>query len=319
MVPLPAPATVPPPAPPPPAAVGSRPRRRPNALLYGVVVVALFGLVGGAAVLLSGGHPAATGPAASSHGPGVPANGRDALQGAVQRTETGSMRADIHLTQTFTASGPGGIDLGTLNGGEISLTIHIDQENANRSELHETVSALGVHQTVIAMLYDGTVYLSSDNGASYQTANVGAATNHQLSPKSPLAYLDMVSEVTQTGGVEVNGAQATSFHATLDTGKVDAFLRQGLAAANDPVLDQVANNMGLTNGSLDAVVDTQDNLLSETGSIDAAMDLGALSPRDAGSTLNMHEGISGAFSDYGAAITVTPPKDVNVTGPSNLT
>lgn len=310
----------PPAAPPPPwatptpsVATALRPHRK--ALVYGLCALALFGVAGGGAVVLSSGHSGTSG-AAPGGSASSPAGGRASLLAAVQRVEGGSMRADIKLTESFSATGAGGARLGAFPGGDVTLTIHIDQASANRSELRETVEAFGVKQTLIAVLYDGTVYVSQNNGASYQTVTVDQAATHLVSPKSPLAFLEMIGDVKPVGDVEVNGVTAASYHATLDPVKLDAYLKNSLATAGSADLDKILNNVGVTDGTLDAAVDPNGNLLSETGAIDAAVDLGAFSPADAGSTLDVHEGFSGAFSDYGSSIDITKPG--GVTGPMTL-
>ncbi|HEX6538723.1 MAG TPA: hypothetical protein VF155_06060 [Candidatus Dormibacteraeota bacterium] len=309
------PATAPRPEPPPGQTLvpGGASRRR-TTLIYGLCALVAFGLAGGGAVLLTSGHPVSSGPAAG--GTGSQTVGRPSLTAAVQRLESDSMRADMKVTESFGVSGPGGAAFGEFPG-DIELTVHIDQQSANRSELSETVAGPGFKETTIAVLYDDTVYVSQDNGASYQTVTVAEADTHQYSPKSPLAFLSMLGDVQPTGDVEVNGVTAASYHATLDPVKVDTFVKTELANEDGAAFDPILNHVGITDGTLDAAVDPNGNLLSETSNVDAAVDLGAFSPDGAGSTLNVHEGFSGAFSDYGSAITITKP--ALITGPMVLT
>ena len=283
-------------------------------MIYGLCGLALFGLAGGGALLLSAGHPASGKPAAG--GGGSQPVGRPSLTAAVQRVETDSMRADLKVTESFGVTGPGGAGFGDFPG-DIELTVHIDQQSGSRSELRETVEGPGFKETTVAVLYDNTVYVSQDNGATYQTVTVAEADTHQYSPKSPLAFLEMLGDVQPTGDVEVNGVTAASYHATLDPVKVDNFVKTELANEDGAAFDPVLNHVGITGGTLDAAVDPNGNLLSETSNVDAAVDLGALSPDGAGSTLNVHEGFSGAFSNYGAAITISKPGVI--TGPMVLT
>lgn len=288
--------------------------RRRTTLIYGLCGLALFGLAGGGAVLLSAGHPGSATPASGAAG-SQPA-GRPSLTAAVHRVEADALRADMKVTESFSVSGPGGADFGAFPG-NIELTVHIDQQSANRSELRETVEGPGFKETTIAVLYGDAVYVSQDNGATYQTVTIAEADTHQYNPKSPLAFLEMLGDVQPTGDVEVNGVTAASFHATLDPVKVDTFVKTELANEDGAAFDPILNHVGITDGTLDAAVDPNGNLLSETSNVDAAFDLGALSPDGAGSTLNVHEGFSGAFSDYGAAITISKP--TVITGPMVLT
>ena len=274
--------------------------------------VVLFGAAGGAAVLLSGSH---TGTAPPSTQGGVieggnAANGKAVLTAAVNHFEGTSARADITMTQSFTGTGPGGQDFGDVLGGDITFQVHIDQQSSTRSEMRETITAFGFKQTIIGVQYDDTVYLSTDNGASYQTASIDQANAAQLTPESPLDFFRMLGDVTHTGAVEVNGLTAASYHAVIDPVKLSNYLKTNLASAHDPNLDKLADNIGVTDATVDAAIDPNGNLISETGVFDTAMDMGAVSPADQGSTLNMKEQINGAFSDYGASISIAKPGKV---------
>ena len=291
------------------------PRPSRGAVLAVIGAVALFAIAGGGALLLSGSHaaPTLTTPGgAHPQSDGTPAS----LTSAVQRVEGSTMRADISFTQSFSATGPGGVDFGEWPGGEIVVNIHIDHQSSTRSELRETVQSLGVSETTLAVLYDDTVYVSNNNGASYQTVTVDRANTAEVSPQSPLAFFQMLGDVKPNGDVEVNGATASSYHATLDPVKLGNYLKNELARENDPDMNRVLNSLGVTDASLDAAVDGHGNLISESGTFDAAIDLGAFSPADAGTTLNMHEGMTGAFSGYGDSIDITKPGVV--TGPSTI-
>lgn len=287
-------------------------------MIAGIGAFVLFAAAGGAAVLLSGSH---TGTAAPSTEGGVieggnAANGKTVLTAAVNHFEGTSARADITMTQSFTGTGPGGQDFGDVLGGDITFQVHIDQQSSTRSEMRETITAFGIKQTIIGVQYDNTVYLSTDNGASYQTASIDQANAAQLTPESPLAFFTMLGDVTHTGAVEVNGLTAASYHAVIDPVKLGNYLKTNLASAHDPSLDKLADNIGVTDATVDAAIDPNGNLISETGVFDTAMDMGAVSPADQGSTLNMKEQINGAFSDYGASISIAKPG--HVTGAATI-
>jgi hypothetical protein len=182
--------------------------------------------------------------------------------------------------------------------------------------MRETITAFGIKQTIIGVQYDDTVYLSTDNGASYQTASIAQANAAQLTPESPLDFFTMLGDVTHTGAVEVNGLTAASYHAVIDPVKLGNYLKTNLASAHDPSLDKLADNIGVTDATVDAAIDPNGNLISETGVFDSAMDMGVVSPADQGSTLNMKEQINGAFSDYGAPISIAKPG--HVTGAATI-
>ena len=309
------------PSPPPPPRPGGAPSggtRRRNVVLAVIGAVVVFGAAGGGAVLLSGNH---TGTAPSSIEGGVieggnVANGTATLTAAVNKFQGTSERADITLVQTFSATGAGGEDLGEWVGGEIAYKIHIDRQSPTRSEMTETVTALGTKQVIIAVLYDNTVYVSSDQGATYQTVAVDKAETAQVSPDSPLEFLTMIGSVTHSGAVEVNGLTAASYHAVLDPVKLGNYVKNSLAAQNDPTMNAMLSKIGVTDGYIDAAVDPNGNLISESGQVDQALDMGLFSASDQGSTLNMKEQVSGAFTDYGGSISIAKPGDV--TGPATI-
>ena len=312
----------PPPPPPPPAAPvpESAPRKSRRTLaLYGVTALVLFGAAGGGAVFLTGGHPSTPSGSASGAGSAGIAGTGDPTKtflAAVQRTDSESFRADLTMLESFSVSGPAGETFGALGGAEFSIKIHVDQATSQRAELREEVTAPGVDQTAIAVLWDGTVYLSTDNGATYQTVPASEAAIAQLSPKSPLEFLQMVGTVTQTGNAEVNSVPVTEYHADLDPVKASAFLKNELGRQNNPVFGAVVGHIGVSRGTLDAGLDWGDHILTDTGSLDMAIDLGAVSASDAGATLNLHETFTGNFSDYGLPVTITRP--AAVTGSASL-
>ena len=308
-----------PPLPPLPRPGGEAPSsgRRRTAMIAVIGAVVLFGAAGGAAVLLSGSH-AGTAPPSTAGGViegGNAADGHAVLTAAVNHFEGTSARADITMTQSYSAIGPGGQEFGQLNG-DVTFQIHIDQQSATRSEMRETITTYGIKQVVIGVQYDNTIYLSTDNGASYQTTTIDQANAKQVSPQSPLAFFTMLGDVTHTGAVEVNGLTAASYHAVIDPVKLGNYLKQDMVGTNDPHLAKLADNLGVTDASFDAAVDPNGNLISETGVFDTAMDMGVLDPSLQGATMNMKMQVHGAFSDYGAPVSIAKPE--HVTGAATI-
>jgi len=315
--PEPAPAAQPAVAPP-----ASKPRPRTTVSTTGIALigVVVFGLAGAGAVLLTGGHgPVAT--QSGGAGPAGPATQGDAktvFLASVGRTNSASMRADLSMSEYFTLNAPNGADLGETPG-SLTFTIHIDQQTAQRSELHETLTAPGLSKTYIVVLYDGGVFLSSNSGASYQTVSVDQVAPHQLSPQSALQYLSMVGNVTHTGEAELNSVPVQQYHADLDPVKVTNYVRSALALdANDSFTTKVLNNMGVTDGSVDASLDASGNLVSENGAIDCAIDLGVFSAAAKGATLSVKLSFSGWFNDYGSS-SISISKPGQVAGAAHLT
>jgi hypothetical protein len=286
-------------------------QRRFGVAVYAIAGIALFAVAGGGALLLAGGTSGSSPGAplgSASTDAAVPANIKSTLLSSIRRTETMSVRADITMQETFNVSNATGGSLpGLQGGGEIAFTIHVDQESAQRAELQETVTAPGLNQKIISVLYDGRCYVSSDDGATYQTVPLDIATSHQLSPKTPLQFLQMIGEVSNRGDADLNGQPVVQYHADLDPVKVTAYFKAALAAEHNPFLAQIARNTGITDGSLDTWLDGRGRIAADDGSVDEAINLGAFNPRSAGSTLDVGVSFRGAFTDYGSPITVQRP------------
>jgi hypothetical protein len=310
-----------PPTPPAAAGAGGPHSRRFGLAAYAVAAVLLFGVVGGGALVLTGGGHAGSPATASRAGPSStapsrPADIKSALVASIQQTDSVSMHADISMQESFSVTGPGGAMYTSLEGYEIGMTIHVDQESAQRAELQETVSAPGVNERIIAVLYDGTCYVSRDGGATYQTVSAGVANSHQVSPKTPLQFLNMVGNVTRVGDATLNDEAVTQYHADLDPVKVDAYFKSSLAAQHNALVDRVLNHIGVTDGSLDTWLDGSDNIVGDDGQLDAALDLGAFDRSEAGTTMHIGVSFRGSFTGYHSPVSVARPGDV--TGSTNL-
>lgn len=188
-----------PPLPPLPRPGGEAPTGGPRLKVAIAVIgaIALFGAAGGAAVLLAGG-PHGSAPPSTAGGViehGNVADGHAVLTAAVNHFEGTSARADITMTQSYSATGPGGEEFGQLDG-DVTFQVHIDQQSATRSEMRETITTYGIKKVIIGVQYDDTIYLSTDNGASYQTTTIDQANAKQVSPQSPLAFFTMIGAAT---------------------------------------------------------------------------------------------------------------------------
>ncbi|MBV8301178.1 MAG: hypothetical protein JOY68_04570 [Candidatus Dormibacteraeota bacterium] len=305
--------TVPPVAPPVVPQVTSAPiaapRRLSGMVIAGIALV-LFAAVGGGALLLTSGHA----PAGGAANPNVPTGPpQPVLTGALSRMQNIGYRADITITETLTLENAAGAAVGMESD---SFTVHLDHESAQRSEMRETIGSNAGQRTVIVVQYDGTDYISTDNGATYQTVAAAAVQNHDLDPAVPVEFLDMVTSVDQAQSVEINGVPATDYHAVLDPVKLTNFLRGSLNAENSPLATQIAAHTGGSDGAIDAYITPAGEILSDDGSWDDAVDLGAVNAQAAGATLNANVSFQGAFTDYNGTVSVTRP--VTVTGPSNL-
>jgi hypothetical protein len=66
-------------------------------------------------------------------------------------------------------------------------------------------------------------------------------------------------------------------------------------------------------GALQVTIDHQGRVVTESGPIDASVDLGSFGASLAGTRMNIHEVVDGHFHDYGSAVTVTRPAAAAVT------
>jgi hypothetical protein len=120
--------------------------------------------------------------------------------------------------------------------------------------------------------------------------------------------------VTDEGPATADGVAVERYHAQIDPANVTGQLKSAIAGAA-PSLQQIANAMQFTDGSIDAGIDHQGRLVVENGSFNVKVDMGAVKPSLQGSTLQAHLTLDTHFYDYGAKIVVTKP--ANITGSSS--
>jgi hypothetical protein len=253
---------------------------------------------------------AATSGGASRAGNATPPSSSDpksALLTAVRATTGTSFRADLTLRISFTATGPAAANLDSLNGVVQTLTVHVDQENKQRSRAEVSTIVAGHAINAIAVVYDGTVYTSLDGGQTYSTAATGKLPS-SYSVDSALQYLNSVGTVSDSGAGEMDGVQVETYHAELDPAKVTALIKTALSGTASAVVSKVLGHIRFTGGHIDASLDSNERLISDSGVINASIDMGSLERSLQGTSLAMEEDISGDFHDYGATITVTAPQ-----------
>ena len=83
-----------------------------------------------------------------------------------------------------------------------------------------------------------------------------------------------------------------------------AFVRSEVSSLGSSQLTQILDAMSFSGGSIEADIDHSGHLVSDRGTVDIGMDLGALDPSAAGTTMSIHETIAATFRDYGASIVV---------------
>lgn len=125
---------------------------------------------------------------------------------------------------------------------------------------------------------------------------------------APIQYLQSVDTVADVGATQIDGKSVEEYRASLNPVKMTALLK-GIAAgvtvsspAFAPVLDQISFGTGQVN----AYIDHDGNLIAAAGYVDASVDASAIEPGLTGKA-TIRGAVECTFSDYGAAVTVTPP------------
>lgn len=266
--------------------------------LLASLAVALFAACGGTA----GGSQAAP---------------KAALLLAARQSVTHSLRVDGTLAESLVASGPKAATFASLNGQTFTATFHLDVQNQQRVDATVTTAAGGRSIEVLATLYDGSIYVSTDAGKTYRSvASPSSAVMTRYSPQQVLQFVNAVGTVTDQGHGTVDGVSVERYHAQLDGSKVTSAMKSALSSVVSPYFQKVASAIRFTGGSLDATIDHQGRLVTESGVFDVSIDLGAIQSSFKGTDLSMHATFDAHFHDYGARISVTPP--VAVSGTTSL-
>lgn len=254
---------------------------------------------------------AACGSGAAGAGSTPSQNPQQVLLSAAHTATTHSVRLDMTIGEHLTANGPRASSLGGASGTTISVTGHMDIANASRMSGHLTVDAAGRHSPVALVLYDGTAYVSVDGGKTYRSLPAASNVNKQYGPESALQYLDAIGSVKDIGPTSVSGTPAEEYEAQLDPDKMASLLRSYLSSIGNGAQSNILRALRFDGGTLDAAVDHQDRLLTENGSFTASIDLGKVQASFQGTVMHISITITSHFYDYGAAITVTRPANVN--------
>jgi len=183
--------------------------------------------------------------------------------------------------------------------------MHLDVASASDLSGKITMTLAGWTLNVPIVVVHGTEFVSSNNGATWKAVPGGGAP---AAINAPIQYLQSVDNVSDMGKTQVNGTVVEEYRATLDPVKMNALLKgiaAGVAVSSPsfaPVLDQVS----FADGQVNAYIDHGGNLVAAAGYADASVDAAAIEPGLTGKAA-IHGSVVCSFSDYGAAITVTPP------------
>lgn len=232
---------------------------------------------------------------------------KQAVLSAAHATASQAFRADLTLSETFHATGPAAGQLASLEGKPIDLSIHVEQQSAQRALARVRAVLAGHSVDVVAVLLGSSAYVSSDGGHTFSRVPLNSAAVSQYGSQQAVQYLNSVGTVTDTGPGSVHGTNVEKYHATLDPAKMAAALQTALSSFKGTALSTALTSLRFTGGFLNAGVDAHNHLVTEDGSIDASIDLGSVGRQFAGTVLQFHITLGGYFYDYGAAVSVTPP------------
>lgn len=241
---------------------------------------------------------------------------KQALLLAAEHTTGHSLRLDATVAENFGASGPQAAQLASINGQNITLTMHFDVQNSRRVGGTVSTTVAGRAITVLVRLYDDSAYVSMDGGATWKTVPFDSAKLKQYSTDSVLQYLHDVGTVTDEGPGTADGVSVERYHATLDGTKITGLMRSELAALQSPLFQRLLDAIRFRSGSVDATVDHQGRVVTEAGAFAVSMDLGAVQSSLKGTQMLIHATVNAHLHDYGASISVSKP--ANVSGSVNL-
>lgn len=263
------------------------------------------------AALVLAGCGAGGGIAAHSSGATTPApqlDPKDAVLTAVHHATGTSFQADMSMTISFSTSASATGNVAALDGQSLTVHMQLQAESPQRNRVDATTTVHGTAVHAVAILYDGTLYTSNDGGKTFKSVSLSSLPTGSYGEDTALTYLQNVATVTDQGAAEVDGVQVEDYHAELDAAKLEAAVRALLSGTGGgSALNRVFNSLTLTDGHVDAFVDSTGRIISETGTIDARFDLGAIDPSLAGQSVGFNEGFTGDFHDYGTPVTVAPP------------
>ena len=271
-------------------AFGAESSREDSRALLAVPVLVLVAACGGASA-----------PVAKQAQPTPHLDPRQAVLASVAKTSGSSFLADMSLSISMTATGPGASYFAQLQGQAISATLHVSAENEQRMRLTFAATAAGKTSNGVGVLYDGTAYTSSDNGATYKAQSLSGGLSDQIASTNTLSYLQSVGTVTDEGPGTADGVSVERYSAQLDGAKVLKLVQAELGTAQSTSSAQkLVSGLTFKAGALEVTIDHQGRVVTEHGPIDASVDLGAFGASLAGTLMTIHEVIDGHFHDYGS-------------------
>src|SRR5205085_1318734 len=154
-------------------------------------------------------------------------------------------------------------------GQTIRARINGSVESSRRMSLDVTAAVPGKDVDVKAVVYDGSAYVSTDGGASYRTLPTPGSVADQYGPGQALEYLQSMGSVTDTGSGTVDGISVEKYHATLDEHKLAALVEKAVGGTANAQLHQLFSTLKVRSAAVDVGINKADQIVSESGVIDA--------------------------------------------------
>jgi len=266
------------------------PRRRLVAAFTATALVAAAAVSYGV-VALSGG----------AHTPGQKAS-TSASSAAAQRVvldsvqETTAQSFDADLTFHETTSGVSGQAPTT-----VTLPIEVQAESAARQQTTVSGTVAGTPVNVVTIIYDGTAYESTDGGSTFQAEPLSSVS--QFGIQNVLQLLQSVGSVTDEGSGTADGVAVETYHAVIDSAKVQSELNS-LGPVVSTQVRNILSAVTISDATVDVTIDSSGRLVTLDAALTASVNGAALGI--SGNPI-VHETWSGQFLNYGANIVVQPP------------
>jgi hypothetical protein len=226
---------------------------------------------------------------------------------AAHFVSTTSLQMDLTASETINVDGPAAAEFSSLAGRPITLSGHFEAAGTHLARGTLTLSLAGQTQAVDLVEANGTAYVSSDGGQTWKTEDISQLSASEDGVNSAVMYLNAIGTVTDEGAGSADGVSGEKYHATLDPKKMTQLVQSMFSSLGSTLGANLSNALSFNGGTLDALVDGSDRLVTENGTFSAAVNLGAISASLTGNTMSLDASFSSHLYDYGATVTVTPP------------
>jgi len=227
--------------------------------------------------------------------PGSGGSARLVVLDSVQATTAQSFDATFSFSET-TSYGPYGQAPTTF-----TLPIEVQAESTARQQTTVSGTVAGTPVDVVTITYDGTAYESTDGGSTFQTEPLSSVS--QFGIQNVLQLLQSVGSVTDEGSGTADGVAVETYHAVIDSAKVQSELNS-LGPVVSTQVRNILSAVTISGATVDVTIDSSGRLVTLDAALTASVNGAALGI--SGNPI-VHETWSGHFSNYGADIVVQPP------------